>query len=518
MSEGRFAGVDWASAEHAVCVVDEQGRIVEGRRFRHDEPGIRALCARLVRARVALVALERPDGLLIERLLDAGLLVVAVHPNQVKAMRPRYSVAGGKSDVFDSFVLAELARTDSHRFRILVPDSDQTKALRATTRARESLVRTRVGLANQLRDQLACFWPGAANVFCSVDTHIALAFLRRYPSPADAHGLGEQRLDAFLKRHGYPGRKPASELLDRLRSGAEGRADELEMHARRQIVLALVSALQPIVARISELTIEIRRQIDQHPDGQTFRSPFIDPNSWLCAATMIAEIGDCRDRYPSYRALAADAGQAPVAVESGNPATPNSDGPATTASATRSTHSLTQAAATTPGPPTSTREHAPAAPATPTQHASSAAPGHRSSGASGTTTTPTTPTNTPPSNASSPPKVDTGGLKAFATPQLAGPGFYIGTGPGGWRRCSREATHAIRDPARRHGRRRPGPHFWSLSEAEPSGVSGSGLCGILLWTASRPKRQSAVGFCVGDEAGAVSRRQRRANCPRGVER
>jgi len=92
MSEARFAGVDWASEEHAVCVVDEQGRIVEGRRFRHDEPGIRALCARLVRLEVALVALERPDGLLIERLLDAGLLVVAVHPNQVKAMRPRYSV------------------------------------------------------------------------------------------------------------------------------------------------------------------------------------------------------------------------------------------------------------------------------------------------------------------------------------------------------------------------------------------------------------------------------------------
>jgi len=73
VSDSRFAGVDWASEEHAVCVVDERGRIVEGRRFRHDEPGIRALCSRLLRLRVALVALERPDGLLIERLLDAGL-------------------------------------------------------------------------------------------------------------------------------------------------------------------------------------------------------------------------------------------------------------------------------------------------------------------------------------------------------------------------------------------------------------------------------------------------------------
>jgi transposase len=93
MSEARFAGVDWASEEHAVCVVDERGRIVEGRRYRHNEAGLRALCVRLLRLGVRLVALERPDGLLIERLLDAGLSVIAVHPNQVVAMRPRYTVA-----------------------------------------------------------------------------------------------------------------------------------------------------------------------------------------------------------------------------------------------------------------------------------------------------------------------------------------------------------------------------------------------------------------------------------------
>ena len=61
---------------------------------------------------------------------------------------------------------------------------------------------------------------------------------------------------------------------------------------------------------------------------------------------MLSEIGDCRDRYPSYRTLAADAGQCPVAIESGKPSTPNSDGPAITASATRSTNSPMQAAVT----------------------------------------------------------------------------------------------------------------------------------------------------------------------------
>jgi transposase len=317
VGEGRFAGVDWASAEHAVCVVDGVGRIVEGRRYRHDERGIRALCKRLAELAVELVAVERPDGLLIERLLDAGLQVIAIHPNQVAAMRPRFSAAGGKSDGFDAFVLAELARCDSHRFRVLVPDSDQTKALRALSRAREDLVRHRVALANELRAQLECFWPGAAHVFAEIDSPIALAFLRRYPSPADAVGLGEQRMARFLARQHYCGGRSPAELLHRLRAAASGRADALETEVRRQIVLALVAALEPIVQRIAELTSEIRAGLAEHVDGPTFRSLFIDPKSAVSAAAMLAEMGDCRDRYPTKATLAADGGQAPVAVESG---------------------------------------------------------------------------------------------------------------------------------------------------------------------------------------------------------
>jgi transposase len=298
-------------------VVDDDGRIAEGRRFAHDERGIRALGARLTELDVALVAIERPDGLLIERLLDAGLSVIAIHPNQVVAMRPRFTAAGGKSDSFDAFVLAELARTDAHRFRVLVPDSDATKALRALTRAREDLVGHRVALANELRAQLECFWPGAAQIFADIDSPIALAFLRRYPAPIDARGLGEQRLTRFLARHHYCGRRTADELLGRLRAAANGRAAAHETEARRQIVLALVAALEAIVAHIAQLTSEIRAALADHTDGPTFRSLFRDPKTAVCPATILAEMGDCRARYPTKAALAGDSGQAPVAVESG---------------------------------------------------------------------------------------------------------------------------------------------------------------------------------------------------------
>jgi transposase len=163
------AGVDWATAKHDVLVENERGESLLAASFEHSEAGIARLCAALLRLQVARVAIERPDGLLVERLLDAGLEVLALHPNQVKAARPRFAVAGGKSDRFDAFVLCELARTDHHRFRRLEPDRDQTKALRALTRAREDLVQSRVALANQLRSELERFWPGAIRIFFEID-------------------------------------------------------------------------------------------------------------------------------------------------------------------------------------------------------------------------------------------------------------------------------------------------------------------------------------------------------------
>jgi len=312
-----FAGIDWASEEHALCVVDERGMTVAGEFFSHDEAGIRELIARMKALGVCRVAIERPDGLLVDRLLEAGFTVLPVHPNKLKATRPRYEAAGGKSDGFDAFVLAELARTDSHRHRALCPDSDETKALRALTRTREDLVGARVRLANELRAQLDAFWPGAARIFADVDSPIGLAFLERYPGPEDARGLGEKRLEGFLARNGYCGRRSPAELLERLRSAPAGRAGAMEAEARRGAVLGLVAALAPIVAQIRELTSQIAGAVRAHPDGKVFLPLFKDPKSVITAARLVAEIGDDRSRYPSCDSLAADAGMAPVARESG---------------------------------------------------------------------------------------------------------------------------------------------------------------------------------------------------------
>ena len=174
----RTAGLDLASEEHRLAIVEADGRRLEERRIVHSEEGLAALVRRLRLLRVSRVAIEQPNGLVVDRLLDAGIAVVAVHPNQLAAARDRYRAGGGKSDGFDAYVLAELARTDMHRFRLLEPDSDETKALRALTRTREDLVEQKVALANQLRAQLDAYWPGARRIFADVDSPIGRASCR----------------------------------------------------------------------------------------------------------------------------------------------------------------------------------------------------------------------------------------------------------------------------------------------------------------------------------------------------
>jgi transposase len=314
------AGIDWAKDEHALCVLEATtGRkILEGR-FAHQEGAINELCRTLVQRGVQRLAIERPEGVLVERLLECGIVVLAIHPNQLKAARPRFRASGArsKSDSFDAFCLAELARTDHHRFRALSPDSDQTKALRVLTRAREDLVGTRVALANQLRSELEAFWAGAALLFSEIDSAISLAFLERYPSPIEAARLAEKRLEGFLSKHRYCGGKSASELLERIRKAPKGRVGKAEMEARREAVLALVGTLKVLVQRIKALEERIARAVRAHPDGELFLSLFVSPKSTLTAASLVAHIGDQRGRYPTNEALAAAPGMSPVAVESG---------------------------------------------------------------------------------------------------------------------------------------------------------------------------------------------------------
>lgn len=152
---GVCAGIDWATADHVVCVVDMTGRVTDRFSAAHDKAGFAAMITRLRRNKVTEVAIERGDGPLVDALLAAGMIVVVITSRQVKNLRSRFGAAGAKDDRFDAFVLADTLRTDRARLRPLVPDTPATISLRMAVRARRDLVRHRVAVCNQLRAHLA---------------------------------------------------------------------------------------------------------------------------------------------------------------------------------------------------------------------------------------------------------------------------------------------------------------------------------------------------------------------------
>ena len=313
-----FVGIDWASQAHAVCVLDDTGRLQWQGSVPHTAAGLSDLLDRLRRfsARGLLrVALERPSGLLVDPLVEAGFEVVPIHPNALKASRPRYSAAGGKSDPGDAFILADLLRTDSHRFRALRAPSDDTRALRALVRGRDELVAHRLALANQLRAVLERFWPGAAAIFADIDSPIALAFLSRYPTPHSAARLGDKRLAQFLAQHAYCGRRPVPELLARLRAAPTSQVGDAEAEASGEVVRALVAVLTPLLAHLPQLSAAITAALPQHPDGPLVQS--LPRSGAVNAAQILAELGDDRARFPTAEQLAAEGGLAPVTHASG---------------------------------------------------------------------------------------------------------------------------------------------------------------------------------------------------------
>lgn len=291
-----YVGIDWAAHTHAVCVLGATGRINAQFSVEHTADGFQVLLARLGRLTDdpigVSIAIERPDGLLVDALLEGGFPVVPVSPNAIQTCREGEVLPGAKSDGGDAAVIAEYLRLRPHRLRPASPFSADTKAPRTVVRTREDIVTMCVTVTNQLTALRDAHWPGATTIFADVESPVALAILAQFPTAAAAAHLGEKRLAAFCVKHGYSGRRTAAELLARLRTAPAGTTDPALTDAIRDAVMALAAVLQTLWAA--------RRNLDRSVSAR------------------LGEWGDSRQAYNSPDTVAALAGLSPVTKPSGN--------------------------------------------------------------------------------------------------------------------------------------------------------------------------------------------------------
>jgi len=257
-----FAGIDWGSATHQVCLLDAAGKIVGERAFLHSGAGLAVLCDWLVSvagdAGSVAVAIEVPHGPVVDTLLDRGFAVHAINPKQLDRLRDRFSVAGAKDDRRDARVAASGLRTDPHLFRPVQAGDPVVVELREWSRLAEELQQECVRLANRIRQQLWRYYPQLLEVADGdVAAEWVLTLWTMVPTPAKAVRLREATLAQLLRRHRIR-RLDAATALGILRQPA--------IRVAAGVTEAAVLHLRSLVARLRLTNQELQqaeRKLDE---------------------------------------------------------------------------------------------------------------------------------------------------------------------------------------------------------------------------------------------------------------
>jgi transposase len=254
-----FAGVDWSSERHQVCLVDAQGNIVGEHGFPHSGVGLAEMGDWLLSitgaASTVAVAIEVPHGPVVDSLVDRGFIVHAINPKQLDRLRDRFSVAGAKDDRRDAYVLGDGVRTDRRLFRRLHVADPKLIELRAWSRLAEELTEEQRRLSNRVGEQLWRYYPQMQKL---TDDVAALWFLELWtiaPTPAKALQLRKPTIEQILKRHRIR-RVDADTVLRTLREPAikvaDGVAEAAGIHLR-----SLVARLRVVNRELREAGVQL---------------------------------------------------------------------------------------------------------------------------------------------------------------------------------------------------------------------------------------------------------------------
>ena len=314
-----YVGVDWADEFHQVWVSDAEGKKVAEMKVEQSPKGMgefgRWLHERQAEQIELWAAIEKPQGRIVDFLLDHAVMVYPVNPKALDRARDRFRMSQSKSDSFDAYVLAEFLRTDHVHLRALEPDSEQAQELKMLTRDHHRLARHKTRLLNQIEVTLKEYYPRPLEVFSDLESKIALDFLEQYPTPRALSELTRRNWNRFAKREHHLGEQRCKELWEKL-SQPQLKIPEHVVRAKAQLLLVLVIQLKSLVEAVKNYSEEVESFFASMPAAE-FVKTLPGGKSGTTMPMLWAELGDAKSRWQSFRHLQAEAGGVPVTKASG---------------------------------------------------------------------------------------------------------------------------------------------------------------------------------------------------------
>lgn len=314
-----YMGVDWGDRLHQVYVGDEEGKTVREMKVPETIEGLAEMGRWLDEKRVEgfelWAAIEKPQGRIVDFLLDHGVVVYPINPKAVDRVRDRYRMSGSKSDPFDAYVLAEFLRTDQAHLRALQPSSEKAQELKLLSRDQRRVLRQKTRLLNQLTITLKEYYVRPLEVFGDLETGIALDFLKQYPTPAHLSALKRKEFNRFATKQHHLSKQRCEELWEKLKK-PQLAVPEHVVRAKAQLLEVLIDQLRASIKAVKVYQERVEIFFASTPAAEMAKTLPGGKNGSLVPAIW-AELGDAQGRWESSRHLQAEAGVVPVTKASG---------------------------------------------------------------------------------------------------------------------------------------------------------------------------------------------------------
>jgi transposase len=322
-----LAGIDWATQEHEVCVLDGSGRRLGRKSFRNCPDGLEAMVRWLVELAGGdipsiAVAIERPDGLVVEALLDHQIAVYTLNPKQLDRFRDRFSLAGAKDDPRDAKVLADALRTDRHAFRRVLTLPRDDVVLRGLAREDDAMRIEETALSNRLREVLGRYYPQMLSLAADRVDPFLWDLWELAPSSEAGATLNRRKVHGLLRRHRIR-RLDVTAVMQAMTALAP-RVAPATVESSVQTIRRLVPRLRLVHTQRKECARQMEAQLDgmmsstaetdQHSDVAIVRS--LPGVGTIVAARVLSEGADAI-RHRDLSRLRALGGSAPVTQRSG---------------------------------------------------------------------------------------------------------------------------------------------------------------------------------------------------------
>jgi transposase len=317
--ERYYLGVDWSDKFHQVWVSDAQGQKVAEQKVVENVAGLIEFGRWLDESRSQGIelwaAIEKPQGRIVDFLLDHGVVVYPVNPKALDRARDRFRMSPSKSDSFDAHVLAEFLRTDHGHFRALEPNSNEAQELKLLTRDQHRLGRHKTRLLNQIGLTLKEYYPRPLELFPDLEAQIARDFLKHYPTPRALSDLTRRQWNRFAKREHHLGEGRCQELWEKLNQPQLGVPDHV-VRAKSQLLRVLLAQLEALSGALESYHERVKNFFATMPAAELVKT-LPGAKTGTIVAMLWAELGDSKNRWQSFHHLQAEAGVVPVTKASG---------------------------------------------------------------------------------------------------------------------------------------------------------------------------------------------------------